>query len=210
LHQRSKWGAPARNDSTVPPTSGLRLTPIHPKVRGTVVREEIRAARALGSDESVEEVLAQLPPPVAEELRSVLAVSWCSLASVRAFHETMAAIQKEDPTVWHLRVVEHTTQEMFNTTWRFFLRLTSPEALVRRTSTMYARIFDTGKMEASIVGPGQSLARLTGWPEPPAFHLDGLATGIVTALRVAGIEQIRARWTRTLDGADFEIRTTPR
>jgi hypothetical protein len=183
---------------------------MHPKVRGSVVREEIRAARALASDEIVEEVLAQLSPPVAEELRGVLAVSWCSLGSVRAFHETMAAVRKEDPTVWHLRVVEHTTQEMFNTTWRFFLRLTSPEALVRRASTMYARIFDTGKMEAFLVGPGQSLARLSGWPEPPAFHLDGVTTGIVTVLRLARMEQVRARWTRTPQGADFEIRTGPR
>lgn len=210
MDQRSKLGASARYDSTLPPASGLRLTPIHPKVRGSVVREEIRAARALASDETVEAVLAQLSPQVAEELRGVLAVSWCSLASVRAFHETMAAIRKEDPTVWHLRVVEHTTQEMFNTTWRFFLRLTSPEALVRRASTMYARIFDTGKMEAFLVGPGQSLARLTGWPEPPAFHLDGVTTGIVTVLRLAKIEQVRARWTRTPNGADFEIRTGPR
>jgi hypothetical protein len=180
---------------------------LQPKVRGAVVREEIRAARALTSDATVEQALAQMAPTEVEELRNVLAVSWCSLASLRAFHETMAAVRKEDPTVWHLRVVEHTTQEMFNTTWRFFLRLTSPEALVRRTSTMYARIFDTGKMEAFIVAPGQSLARLTGWPEPPAFHLDGVATGIVTVLRIAKIESVRARWTRTPDGADFEIRS---
>ena len=186
------------------------MTPLHPKVRGTIVREEMRSARTLTSDENVEEALARLAPEVATELRDVLAVSWCSLASLRAFHETMAAVLKEDPTVWHLRVVEHATQEMFSTTWRFVLRLTSPDVLVRRASTMYARIFDTGKMEASVVAPGHSLARLTGWPEPPAFHLDGVATGIVTVLRVAKIESVRARWTRTPDGADFEIRSAPR
>lgn len=174
------------------------------------MREEIRAARALAGDANVEQALARVPSEMATELRDVLAVSWCSLTSLRAFHEAMAAILKEDPTVWHLRVVEHATREMFSTTWRFVLRLTSPDALVRRASTMYARIFDTGKMEASIIAPGHSLARLTGWPEPPAFHLDGVATGIVTVLRVAKIESVRARWQRTPDGADFEIRTTPR
>ena len=210
MDERSKSGAPARSGSLFPPASGPRLSPSNPKVRGTVVREELRAARALTSDESVEQVLDQMSAPVADELRNVLAVSWCSLTSVRVFHETMAAARKEDPTVWHLRVVEHTTQEMFNTTWRFFLRMTSPEALVRRASAVYARIFDTGKMEAFIVAPGQSLARLSGWPEPPAFHLDGVATGIVTVLRVAKIETVRARWTRTPDGADFDIRSGAR
>jgi hypothetical protein len=174
------------------------------------VREEIRAARTLTSEATVEQALARLAPEAANELRDVLAVSWCSLASLRAFHEAMAAVLKEDPTVWHLRVVEHATREMFSTTWRFFLRLTSPDALVRRSSSMYARIFDTGKMEAFIIGPGHSVARLTGWPEPPAFHLDGVTTGIVTVLRVAKIEGVRARWQRTPDGADFEIRSTPR
>jgi hypothetical protein len=184
--------------------------PIHPKVRGAIVREEIRSARTLTSDAAVEQALERLSPQMAHELRDVLAVSWCSLASLRAFHEAMAAVLKEDPTVWHLRVVEHATREMFSTTWRFFLRLTSPDALVRRASAMYARIFDTGKLEAFLIAPGHSVARLTGWPEPHAFHLDGVATGIVTMLRVAKIEAVRTRWQRTPDGADFEIRTTPR
>jgi hypothetical protein len=170
----------------------------------------MRSARVLAGDAPVDEALGQLAPEVAGELRDIVAVSWCSLASVRAFHQAMAAVVKEDPTVWHLRVVEHATQEMFSTTWRFVLRLTSPEALVRRASTMYARIFDTGKMEAFRIAPGHSLARLTGWPEPHAFHLDGVATGIVTVLRLARIESVRARWHRTPDGADFEIRAAPR
>ena len=174
------------------------------------MREEIRSAGALASEAQVEEAFGQLPPEVAREVRDVLAVSWCSLGSLRSFHEAMAAVVKADPNAWHLRVVEHATQEMFSTTFRFFLRLTSPEALVRRASTVYARIFDAGKMEATVVGPGHSLARLSGWPEPPAFHLDAVATGIVTVLRVAKLESVRARWQRTPVGADFEIRTAPR
>jgi hypothetical protein len=170
----------------------------------------MRSARKLTSDGALDEALARLAPEVARELRDVIAIGWCSLASLRAFHEAMAAVLKEDPTVWHLRVVEHATQEMFSTTWRFVLRLTSPDALIRRASSMYARIFDTGKMEAFIVAPGHSVAKLTGWPEPPAFHLDGVATGIVTVLRVAKIESVRTRWQRTPVGADFEIRAAPR
>jgi hypothetical protein len=53
------------------------------------VREESRAAPALTGDESVEEMLAQLSAAVAEELRSVVAVSSCSRASVRTFHEAV-------------------------------------------------------------------------------------------------------------------------
>ena len=210
MDERSGSGAPARKASLFPPASGPRPSPVNPKVRGTIVREEVRSARKLTSEAALEEALARLAPEVARELRDVIAIGWCSLGSLRAFHEAMAAVLKEDPTVWHLRVVEHATQEMFSTTWRFVLRLTSSDALVRRASSMYARIFDTGKMEAFIVALGHSVAKLTGWPEPPAFHLDGVATGIVTVLRVAKIESVRTRWQRTPVGADFEIRAAPR
>jgi len=170
----------------------------------------MRSARVLSSEADVDRALSQLLPEVASEVSDVLAVSWCRLSSLRAFHEAMAAVLNEDITAWHLRVVEHATQETFSTTWRFVLRLTSPEALVKRASGMYARIFDTGKMEASVVAPGHSVARLTGWPDPPGFHLDGVATGIATVLRVAKIESARVRWQRTAAGADFEIRSAVR
>jgi hypothetical protein len=35
-----------------------------------------------------------------------------------------------------------------------------------------------------------------------------VSTGIVTLLKIAKIETVRARWTRTLEGADFDIRTS--
>jgi hypothetical protein len=168
----------------------------------------MRSARALAGDDGIEAALARLEPDVANELRDVLAVAWCRLSSLRTFHETAAAVLKEDPTAFHLRIVEHTARQMLHTTLRFFLRLTSPDALVRRASTMYARVFDTGSMEASVVTPGHSVARLVGWPSPPAFHLDGVSTGLVTLLKVAKIETVRARWTRTPEGADFDIRTS--
>lgn len=179
-------------------------------MRGTIIREEIKAARSLGGNDAIDAALDQLEPEVSAELRDVLAVSWCRLSSLRHFHESAAAVLKEDPTSWHLRVVEHATHEMFHSTWRFFLRFTSPEAVVKRASSMYARIFDAGHMEASIIAPGHSVARLTGWPEPPAFHLDGVATGMVTVLKIAKVEAVRIRWTRTPDGAEFEVRSAAR
>jgi hypothetical protein len=52
------------------------------------------------------------------------------------------------------------------------------------------------------------MVHLTGWADAPAFHLDGVATGIVALLKLAKIDPVKVKWTRTLQGADFEVRTS--
>jgi hypothetical protein len=171
------------------------------------VRNQLRAARALSSDEAVERALASMEEEQRLELMGTLAVSWCRLTTVRAFHEATAAVVGEDVNAWHLRVVERAMQQTFSTIWRFFLRLTSPDALVKRAANVYAKTFDTGAMEAQVLAPGHSLAILSKWPDAPEFHLNALATGIATMLRVAGRKTVNVHWERTPEGARFHIFT---
>lgn len=179
-----------------------------PKVSGAVVRNQLRAARALSSDEVVERALASLSPEIRTELVGALPVSWCALTSVRAFHEATARVVGQETNPWHLRVVEQAMQQTFSTVWRFFLRLTSADALVKRAANVYAKTFDTGAMEAKVISPGHSIAQLTKWPDAPDFHLNALATGIATMLRVAGRKTVNVRWERTSDGAKFHIHSS--
>jgi hypothetical protein len=177
-------------------------------VSGAVVRNQLRAARALASEEVVDRALASLEDGAQRELRDALPVSWCSLLNVRAFHEAVAKEMGADPDVWHKRVVEHAMEQTFNTVWRFFFRLTSADALVKRASAVYSRTFDTGSMEAELIAPGRSVAHLRGWPAAPDFHLNAVATGIATMLRIARRRHITVTWSRTHDGARFEIHST--
>jgi hypothetical protein len=178
-----------------------------PKVSGAVVRNQLRAARALSSDDAVDRALASMSPEQRRELVDALAVSWCKLTTVRAFHEATAAVVGEETNAWHQRVVERAMQQTFSTIWRFFLRLTSPDALVKRAANVYAKTFDTGAMDAVVVAPGHSIASLSRWPDAPDFHLNALATGIATMLRVAGRKTVHIKWERTVDGARFHIFT---
>ena len=185
-----------------PKVSGPRAS--GPKVSGTIIRNQIEAARAMGGAAKVERALASLSPAQQSELRDLLPVSWCTLSTARAFHEAMASQMGEPVNVWHPRVVERAMEQTFNTVWRFFMRLTSAEALVKRSATIYAKTYDTGSLEAVLLSPGHSQLTLTGWPDAPDYHLNGLATGIATMLRVAGRSSVTVRWTRTPQGATFE------
>lgn len=173
-----------------------------------MVRNQLRAARALASDAAVDRALASLDDATRIELVDALPVSWCSLAGIRAFHEATAREVSEDPDVWHKRVVEKAMEQTFSTIWRFFFRLTSADALVKRASAVYSRTFDTGTMDAELIAPGHSVAHLRGWPAAPDFHLNAVATGIATLLRVAKRRAITVTWTRTHEGARFEIHST--
>ena len=203
--------------SVAPRRPSLRPGGIHastvahdPKVSGAVVHNQLRAARALASDEIVERALASMPPSQRTELTDALPISWCSLATVRAFHEATARCAGEDANHWHVRVVERAMEQTFSTVWRFFLRLTSAEALVRRAASVYGKTFDTGEMSATLVAPGHSRAELTRWPDAPEFHLRALAAGIGTMLRMAGRTAVDVKWERTPDGARFHIHSSTR
>lgn len=172
------------------------------------MRNQLRAAKALASEDAVERALSTLDPAAQRELREALPVSWCSLLIVRAFHEAVAREIGADADVWHKRVVEHAMEQTFSTVWRFFFRLTSADALVKRASAVYSRTFDTGSMEAELISPGRSVAHLRGWPSAPDFHLNAVATGIATMLRIARRRQISVTWSRTHDGAKFDIHST--
>lgn len=178
-----------------------------PKVSGAVVVNQLQTARQLAGEAVIERALTRLTSSQRDEVRGVLAVSWCSLATVRAFHEATAAEMGESVDVWHLRVVERSMQQTFNTVWRFFLRLTSPDALIKRAAAVYAKTYDTGSLEAVLIAPGHSRATLTGWPDVPDYQLNALATGISTMLRAAGRSSVTVRWGRIAQGARFEIHT---
>lgn len=179
-----------------------------PRVSGTVVLNQLRAARALSSDEVVDRALGSLPEEARIEVSEALPVSWCRLDYVRAFHHATAREVGEDPNTWHKRVVERSMEQTFSTIWRFFLRLTSADALVRRASAVYSKTFDTGTMDAELIAPGHSVAHLRGWPQAPDFTMNAVATGISTMLRIARRRAITVTWTRTADGARFEIHST--
>jgi hypothetical protein len=176
-------------------------------VSGAIILNQIAAARALGGAAKVERALASLTAEQQSELRDLLPVSWCTLSTTRAFHVAMATQMGEPVNLWHPRVVERAMEQTFTTVWRFFMRLTSAEALVKRSATLYAKTYDTGSLEAVIVSPGHSRLTLTGWPDAPDYQLNALATGVTTMLRVAGRSAITVRWVRTPQGAIFDTHT---
>lgn len=149
------------------------------------MRNQLRAARSIASDELVDRALGKMTEEARREVTEALAVSWCRLDHVRAFHHAVAAEVGEAPDGWHRRVVERSMEQTFSTIWRSFFRLTSADALVRRASAVYSKTFDTGRMEAKLIAPGHSIATLRGWPDAPEFTMNAVATGISTMLRFA-------------------------
>ncbi len=113
-------------------------------------------------------------------------IEWIDAELVAEGVFALARAAERDPEPLNAAATRIGTAQSFRTVWRMMLRLTSDEALIARSGLLYARAFDTGRVDYERVREGHALLRLSGWPNPPRIHMVGLAAGIETMLRIAG------------------------
>jgi len=105
-------------------------------------------------------------------------------------------------------VVRAGVERTFSGVWRVLLRLSSDDALIKRTAMLYAKACDRGKMSAALVAPGRVRLTLTEWPEIPDLGAIALAAGIEAMLSVVGRAAV-ITWTRDRAAVVFDVRATP-
>ena len=97
-------------------------------------------------------------------------------------------------------------ERTLTTVWRFFMRLTSVEAIVKRAASIYSKSYDRGSMRAALVSDELVEVILDGWPDVPDFELDAIASGFDAVLGIAKRKHSRITMERTAGGARFEVR----
>lgn len=178
-------------------------------MKASLLLDQLAVARELVGDAAVARALLLVDAESREEHASLLPVSMVSLATVDAIHDAVAAVVGEDPVAWHRRVIRQGTERTFATVWRFFLRLTTLEAITKRVATVFSKTFDRGAMTASTTAPGVVVMTLTGWPDVGARQLIAVEIATESVMHLSGRKHTTVRWTRTPDGAVFEVKTTP-
>jgi hypothetical protein len=178
-------------------------------MKASLLLDQLAVARELVGEAAVERALHRVDAATREELVGLLPVSTVSLTTVDAIHDAVAAEVGEDPAVWHRRVIRQGTERTFATVWRFFLRLTTLEAIAKRVATVFSKTFDRGAMTASTAGPGLVRMELTGWPDVGVRQLVAVEVATESVMHLSGRKHTTVRWTRTPDGAVFEVNTTP-
>src|SRR6476469_9459935 len=117
-----------------------------PRVSGILVVDQLRLAEEMLGKDAVAEAIARMPAKDRGELLALLPMSWCTLETATSFHAAVAAVVGEDVRSWHRRIVRGGLERTFTTIWRFLVRFTTLEALVKRAASIYTRSYDQGAM----------------------------------------------------------------
>jgi hypothetical protein len=175
-------------------------------VSAAIVLDQIELAKELLGEDVVARALAELSKEHRAELDGLLPVSWCSLTTAFSIHEAIAHQIGQDVKVWHRTIVRAGIERTLTTVWRFFMRLTSVEAILKRAASIYGKSYDCGCIRAALVSDDVIEVVLTEWPGVPDFELDAIACGFDAVLMIAKKKHSRITFERRPGGARFEVR----
>ena len=180
-------------DSPVPSTSGI------------AVMDLLHALTQMVGHESVERAKASLSPAQREEFDTLTAVSWLPNTTLSVFVDELARCAQRDPEEMIDQAVREAVARTFKTVWRMFLRVTSDEALLKRTPIIYQRSRNTGQLSARILEPGHAEVLLTDWPDISDRHLRTIGVSIASVVELAGRRDVRMTAHRTPDGGRYQL-----
>ncbi len=140
-------------------------------------------------------------------LRSLTAVSWCSVDMAMRYKNAVGQLVHVSPLDLQRSVVRAGVQRTLKGVWRLLARhLVSDEALAKRLPVMYSRTFDRGAVRVAHFEAGNAKLALTGWAQIHDYDVEGLGFGMETIMELAGRDTPRVRWQRLNSNVNFEVR----
>jgi hypothetical protein len=177
-----------------------------PSTSGIAVLDLLYVLARMVGEENIERAKARLSPAQREELDTLTAVSWLPNATLSMFLDELARCARRDPEEMIDQAVREAVDRTFKTVWRMFLRVTSDEALIKRTPLIYQRSRNTGQLGARILEPGHAEVLLTDWPDVPDRHLRTIGVSIASVVELAGRRDVRMTAQRTPEGGRYDLR----
>jgi hypothetical protein len=180
-------------------------TPTYPCVAGVAVLDLTRELEEMVGSQYIALARAALTHEQRLELEEVTAVSWVRMSTSSAFIDAVGSVVGRDPEPLVDEAVRRATVRTFKTVWRMLLRLTTDDALVKRTPMIYARGRNIGQLDARLLSPGAAEMILTRWPDPPPRQMRLIAISTEVVLGLAGRRETRCEHERKRDGARFAL-----
>ncbi len=177
-----------------------------PSGSGVSILDSHRALLDIVGAEVVERALAKVPADVATEYRELLAVSWMRVERIETIYRAIAEEAGMPLEQLQVETVRRGVDRTVRGAWKMLLRLTTDEALIKRTPLLYNRAYNVGSLEAIEMVAGHATLKLTGFGTISDFALLGLAAGIEGVLRSAGRKDAAVTFERTPDGARLTAR----
>ncbi len=153
----------------------------------------------------LDRALRTLPAEVRDEYLNATAVSWVRATTDYSVHDAVAAALGQPAQAFHLALLREGLARSFKTLWKVLLRLTTDNALIARTPTIYKRTRNTGEMQSRLLAPGHAVLELRQYPGITARDGAALAAGLEVVFSLTGRNNARSNVVMVEDGANFEM-----
>jgi hypothetical protein len=177
---------------------------VHPRLSGAVLLDQVRVIESVVSRETLQRAIATMDPSEQAELAALIPLSWCRIETSERLIHAVANEVNRAPLEFHAEVARIGVERTMRGMWRVLLRLTTDDALVRRTPLLFSKTFDRGEMTTRVIEKGHAECRVTGWPEITPMQVQGIGIGVQTVLTVAGRKDVRVARERTPTGALYQ------
>lgn len=156
--------------------------------------------------DALEKALATQPEDVRSEYAGTGGMQWVRPTTDYAVHDAVARELGQDAVVFHEALLREAMERSFKTLWKIFLRLTSDDALVARTPSIYGRTRNVGEMTSRLVGPGHAECVLRNYPGITARDARCLCVGLQVVLSLVGRKDAQVTVQKTDDGGVYTLR----
>ena len=160
------------------------------RIFGAVLLEQRKVLSELAGEELLASVIRDLPEDQRQEYEGLTLLSWCRHTTATEVVVRVGAALGKRPEVFQAEVVRAGVERLFGGIWKVLLRLSSDEALIKRSALLYSKACDRGRMAAESLGPGHVKLTLSEWPDIPDLGIIALGAGIESVLRVVGRKAI--------------------
>ncbi len=156
------------------------------EMAGSVILGQATILREVLGDGVYQAALTRMPEHLAQELREATSVSWLDVQVFVAMYDAGAAASGRNVVDLHHQVARISLERLLNGLWRVLLRLVGDEQLLKRTPIIFAKGYNQGRLEMTMVGKGQASFRVIGWDAMPQICRRGLRIAIQIALEMGG------------------------
>ncbi len=177
---------------------------------GVLFTSQQAVLREMVGDAVYERALATLAPAVRDAVRTTAAIGWVPFTIVEPVVTAVAREANRSVQALHRAMVDRLTAQTVRGIWRMLVRFTSPEQIIKRTSSIWSRTYNLGSatVESAREGRGELVVR--GLPaDAPEFMLRGIAFALEALLAHTRERSARVQWRRAGDGAVYSIVSRP-
>jgi hypothetical protein len=180
-----------------------------PAVVACVAGTRILAMRAVIEGQfgtaPVAKALTRVAPDVRAEYEQISSIAWVRASTDYLVHDAIAAALDREPLAFHEEMLRAAMARSFKTIWRVLLRLTSDEALIARTPSIYRRTRNVGQMVVKANARGSAELALSQFPAIGSRDIRSIGVGLEVVLSLTGRTAARAAARPATDGAIYTV-----